>query len=300
MEGTLRGVHEGYEGYTLSYQIRSCRGRLLTNRGAECNRHNHPYILTSSRLRTIARGAAHRRKHRPRTWAEVRRPSPAPPRPASAKEADGGSSWVQRERRRAKGRTVVASATSRAWRPIGHRGRSRASLVWSEPAAADDQPSWIRRASPRPWPRPGLQGQTKRLSDHAEAADCGQLAAERRREVVSRGSRHAGRGAAGEGEGRRLTRACRALPPSCRGRRRLTSDGRCSGHSVRAQRPRPTDLASHATVLPSRHLGSLLGGHTARPFADAGPRRVQEGRCADRRSRMEAATRAAAVLPPTI
>ena len=65
----------------------------------------------------------------------------------------------------AQGSLVVASATSQAWRPIGHRGRSRASLVRSEPAATDDQPSWIRRASPRPWLQLGLHRQTKRLSD---------------------------------------------------------------------------------------------------------------------------------------
>ena len=29
----------------------------------------------------------------------------------------------------------------------------------------DDQPSWIRRASPRPWLQLGLDRQTKRLSD---------------------------------------------------------------------------------------------------------------------------------------
>ena len=195
---------------------------------------------------------------------------------------------------------VVASATSQAWRPIGHRGRSRASLVRSEPAATDDQPSWTRRASPRPRLQLGLHRQTKASQRPAEAADCGQLVAERRREVISRGSRHAGRGAAGEGDGRRLTCACRALRPWCRGRRRLTSDGRCSGHSVRAQWLRAADLASHATALSDRRLGSLLGGHEAPPFAAAGPRRVQEGRGADRRSRMEAGTRAAGVLPPTI
>ena len=144
-------------------------------------------------------------------------------------------------------------------------------------------------------------GQLQQASQrHAEAADCGQLVTERRREVISRGSRHAGRGAAGEGDGRRLTCACRALRPWCRGRRRLTSDGRCSGHSVRAQRLRAADLASHATVLSDRRLGSLLGGHEAPPFAAAGPRRVQEGRGADRRSRMEVGRRAAGVLPPTI
>ena len=143
--------------------------------------------------------------------------------------------------------------------------------------------------------------QTNKASQRpAEAADCGLLVTERRREVISRGSRHAGRGAVGEGDGRRLTCACRALRPWCRGRRRLTSDGRCSGHSVPAQRLRAADLASHATVLSDRRLGSLLGGHEAPPFAAAGPRRVQEGRGADRRSRMEVGTRAAGVLPPTI
>ena len=80
----------------------------------------------------------------------------------------------------------------------------------------------------------------------------------------------------------------------------VTSYRRCSGRSVRAQRLRAADLASHATVLSDRRLGSLLGGHEAPPFAAAGPRRVQEGRGANRRSRMEVGTRAAGVLPPTI
>ena len=47
-------------------------------------------------------------------------------------------------------------------------------------------------------------------------ADCGQLSTERRREVASHGSRHAGRGVERGGEGRRLTCACRALRPSLR------------------------------------------------------------------------------------
>ena len=55
-----------------------------------------------------------------------------------------------RERRRVEGRLVMANATSRAWRPIGRRGRPRATTGRSEPAAVDDQPSWGCRASPRP------------------------------------------------------------------------------------------------------------------------------------------------------
>jgi len=43
-----------------------------------------------------------------------------------------------------------------------------------------------------------------------ENAECGQRATERPCEMISRGSRHTGRGAAGEGGGRRLTCACRA------------------------------------------------------------------------------------------
>ena len=187
--------------------------------------------------------------------------------------------------------------------PRDARRRRSAAAVETRPS---QPPIWARErhcTSVRESPSCGqnASGQLQQASQRpAEAADCGQLVAERRREGISRGSRHAGRGAAGEGDGRRLTCACRALRPWCRGRRRLTSDGRCSGHSVRAQRLRAADLASHATVLSDRRLGSLLGGHEAPPFAAAGPRRVQEGRGADRRSRMEVGTRAAGVLPPTI
>ena len=173
-----------------------------------------------------------------------------------------------------------------AWptQPPIQAGERLCTSVRESPSCGQNASGQLQQASQRP----------------AEAADCGLLVTERRREVISRGSRHAGRGAAGEGDGRRLTCACRALRPWCRGRRRLTSDGRCSGHSVRAQWLRAADLASHATALSDRRLGSLLGGHEAPPFAAAGPRRVQEGRGADRRSRMEVGTRAAGVLPPTI
>ena len=55
-----------------------------------------------------------------------------------------------------------------------------------------------------------LQVQTKRQQHTLEHAECGQRATERPCEMISRGSRHTGRGAAGEGGGRRLTCACRA------------------------------------------------------------------------------------------
>ena len=193
----------------------------------------------------------------------------------------------------------------------GQRHESSLASYWtSGPFQSEPSAVWTRRdrrsaeldtpSEPAAVAATGPAQTNKASQRHAEAADCGQLVTERRREVISRGSRHAGRGAAGEGDGRRLTCACRALRPWCRGRRRLTSDGRCSGHSVRAQWLRAADLASHATALSDRRLGSLLGGHEAPPFAAAGPRRVQEGRGADRRSRMEVGTRAAGVLPPTI
>ena len=193
----------------------------------------------------------------------------------------GVPSAPPRDARRRRSAPAVVTRPSQP--PISARERHYTS-VRESPSCGQNASGQLQQASQR----------------HAEAADCGQLVTERRREVISRGSRHAGRGAAGEGDGRRLTCACRALRPWCRGRRRLTSDGRCSGHSVRAQRLRAADLASHATVLSDRRLGSLLGGHEAPPFAAAGPRRVQEGRGADRRSRMEVGTRAAGVLPPTI
>ena len=62
MEGRLRWVQHGYGGYTLSYQTRPGRRQMSSNHGAECNRGNLPFILTSARVSTTARGAAHRRK----------------------------------------------------------------------------------------------------------------------------------------------------------------------------------------------------------------------------------------------
>ena len=62
MEGRLRWVQKGYGGCTLSYQIRPGRRQMSSNHGAECNRGNRPFIMTSARLSTTARGAAHRRK----------------------------------------------------------------------------------------------------------------------------------------------------------------------------------------------------------------------------------------------
>ena len=62
MEGRLRWIQKGYGGCTLSYQIRPGRRQMSSNHGAERNRGNRPFVLTSARLSTTARGAAHRRK----------------------------------------------------------------------------------------------------------------------------------------------------------------------------------------------------------------------------------------------
>ncbi len=84
MEGRLRWVQKGYGGCTLSYQIRPGRRQMSSNHGAECNRGNRPFILTSARLSTTARGAAHRRK-----WLisgperALRCGAPPPPLPAA-------------------------------------------------------------------------------------------------------------------------------------------------------------------------------------------------------------------------
>ena len=84
MEGRLRWVQQGYGGYTLSYQTRPGRRQMSANHGAECNRGNRPFILTSARLSTTARGAAHRRK-----WlisgpeCALRCGAPPPPLPAA-------------------------------------------------------------------------------------------------------------------------------------------------------------------------------------------------------------------------
>ena len=84
MEGRLRWVQQGYGGYTLSYQTRPGRRQMSSNHGAECNRGNRPFILTSARLSTTARGAAHRRK-----WLisgperALRCGAPPPPLPAA-------------------------------------------------------------------------------------------------------------------------------------------------------------------------------------------------------------------------
>ena len=57
---------------------------MSSNHGAECNRGNRPFILTSARLSTTARGAAHRRK-----WLisgperALRCGAPPPPLPAA-------------------------------------------------------------------------------------------------------------------------------------------------------------------------------------------------------------------------
>ena len=59
MEGRLRWVQQGYGGYTLSYQTRPGRRQMSSNHGAECNRGNLPFILTSARVSTTTHGAAY-------------------------------------------------------------------------------------------------------------------------------------------------------------------------------------------------------------------------------------------------
>ena len=67
------------------------------------------------------------------------------------------------------------------------------------------------RASTHDSPSCGQQNAWSDKQQHTlENAECGQRATERPCEMISRGSRHTGRGAAGEGGGRRLTCACRA------------------------------------------------------------------------------------------
>ena len=62
MDKRLRWVQTGYRGCTLSYQIRRGRQQMSSNYGAECNRRNRPFILTSARVSTTTHGAGHRRK----------------------------------------------------------------------------------------------------------------------------------------------------------------------------------------------------------------------------------------------
>ena len=91
-------------------------------------------------------------------------------------------------------------------------------------------------------------------------ADCGQLSTERRREVASRGSRHAGRGAERGGEGRRLTCACRALRPSLRAVR--WKEGAVA--AVRRARLRASWAAAMGTLLGTRRSwGWRKGGAAA-------------------------------------
>ena len=99
-------------------------------------------------------------------------------------------------------------------------------------------------------------------------ADCGQLSTEWRREVVSRGSRHAGRGAERGGEGRRLTCTCRAL--------RFAVGGVVEGRSRRRG----------ASGVAPRFLGRCYGHaprHPALPGVGGGGRRRGRDRRADRR-----------------
>ena len=175
---------------------------------------------------------------------------------------------MQRERRRVEGRLVMASATSRAWRPVGHWGRSRAARGRSEPGAVDYQPSWTRRASPRPWSESPCRYKQS-VSATRENAECGQRATERPCEMISRGSRHTGRGAAGEGGGRRLTCACRARAApfaAVDGERRHRRGGQIGGGAAEGRRASRRKSASWA--VPWR---SYRGGRAALQGPGAAP-----------------------------
>ena len=121
----------------------------------------------------------------------------------------------------------------------------RARPLASTAATLRRRPARTNRASQRPrW----------------KHADCGQLSTERRREVASRGSRHAGRGAERGGEGRRLTCACRALRPSLRAVR--WKEGAVA--AVRRARLRASWAAAMATLLGTRRSwGWRKGGAAA-------------------------------------
>ena len=112
-------------------------------------------------------------------------------------------------------------------------------------AAAQRRPARTNRASQRPrW----------------KHADCGQLSTERRGDVASRGSRHAGRGAERGGEGRRLTCACQALRPSLRAVR--WKEGAVA--AVRRARLRASWAAAMGTLLGTRRSwGWRKGGAAA-------------------------------------
>ena len=114
----------------------------------------------------------------------------------------------------------------------------------STTAAQRRRPARTNRASQRPrW----------------KHADCGQLSTERRREVASRGSRHAGRGAERGGEGRRLTCACRALRPSLRAV--WWKEGAVA--AVRRARLRASWAAAMGTLLGTRRPRGLRKGGAA-------------------------------------
>ena len=121
----------------------------------------------------------------------------------------------------------------------------RARPLASTAATLRHRPARTNRASQRPrW----------------KHADCGQLSTERRREVASHGSRHAGRGAERGGEGRRLTCACRALRPSLRAVR--WKEGAVA--AVRRARLRASWAAAMGTLLGTRRSwGWRMGGAAA-------------------------------------
>ena len=121
----------------------------------------------------------------------------------------------------------------------------RARPLASTAATLRRRPARTNRASQRPrW----------------KHADCGQLSTERRREVASRGSRHAGRGAERGGEGRRLTCACRALRPSLWAVR--WKEGAVA--AVRRARLRASWAAAMGTLLGTRRSwGWRKGGAAA-------------------------------------
>jgi len=185
---------------------------MSSNHGAECNRRNRPFILTSARVSTTTRGAGHRRKWLISSPNHALRCSIPPPphstahlrrrrsevRPGCRESADewrGVWSWPTPR----VGPGVLLDVGAGPERPQG--GLNPPQLTISRAGGAE--PAHDHGLS-------RLQAQTKRLSDTLENAECGQRATERPWEMISRGSRHTGRGATGEGGGRRLTCACRA------------------------------------------------------------------------------------------
>ena len=263
MDERLRWVQTGYRGCTLSYQIRRGRQQMSSNYGAECNRRNRPCILTSARVSTTTHGAGHRRKWLISSPNHALRCSIPPPphstahlrrrrsevRPGCRESADewrGVWSWPAPR----VGPGVLLGIGAVPERPEG--GLNLAQLTISR--AGHVEPAHDHGLS-------RLQAQRKRLSDTMENAECGQRATERPCEMISRGSRHTGRGAAGEGGGRRLTCACRAgAAPfaAVDGERRHRRRGQIGGGAAEGRRASTRKAGSW--IAPRR---SYRGGRAA-------------------------------------